>query len=135
MNTFATVRAAFEALSSLPDAAIEGLQYEVQAVFDGDRSLVGYQVRITDLDGFGLMRDHEGKPTDGRGLREKVGDLEAIARLIDPSSWRVFDSELERVKRHHPNGGYDPDNFTDRASLAVADRIIDLIEMRMSAHR
>ena len=52
---------------------------------------------------------------------------EQIARVIDPSSWRVFDSELERVKRHHPNGGYDPDNFKDRISLAQADRIIALL--------
>ena len=59
---------------------------------------------------------------------DKTLDLdEAIARLIDPSSWRVFDSELERVKRHHPNGGYDPDNFKDRASLALASRILTLI--------
>jgi len=59
---------------------------------------------------------------------DKTLDLdEAIARLIDPSSWRVFDSELERVKRHHPNGGYDPDNFKDRASLALAGRILTLI--------
>lgn len=52
---------------------------------------------------------------------------EAIARIIDPSSWRVFDHELERVKRHHPNGGYDPDSFTDRASLAKADLILPII--------
>jgi len=59
---------------------------------------------------------------------DKTLDLdEAIARLVDPSSWRVFDSELERVKRHHPNGGYDPDNFKDRASLALASRILTLI--------
>lgn len=57
-----------------------------------------------------------------------LSEREQIARLIDPSSWRVFDHELERVKRHHPNGGYDPDNFTDRASLALADKILALIQ-------
>lgn len=51
---------------------------------------------------------------------------EAIARIIDPSSWQVLDSYLERVKRHHPHGGYDPDNFTDKASLAKADAILAL---------
>jgi hypothetical protein len=53
-------------------------------------------------------------------------DRETVARVIDPSSWRVLDSYLERVKRHHPHGGYDPDNFTDKASLAKADAIIAL---------
>ena len=28
------------------------------------------------------------------------------------------------MKRHHPHGGYDPDNFTDKASLAKADEIL-----------
>jgi hypothetical protein len=55
--------------------------------------------------------------------------------MIDPSSRRVFDSELQPVKRNHPHGGYDPDHFTDRASLALADKIIDMIEMRRSAHK
>jgi hypothetical protein len=53
-------------------------------------------------------------------------DREAVARIIDPGAWRVFDSELERVKRHHPHGGYDPDNFKDRTSLALADAILAL---------
>jgi len=51
---------------------------------------------------------------------------EAIARIIDPPSWQVLDSYLEHVKRHHPHGGYDPDNFTDKASLAKADAILAL---------
>lgn len=53
-------------------------------------------------------------------------DRETVARIIDPSSWRVLDSYLERVKRHHPHGGYDPDNFTDKVSLAKADAILAL---------
>ena len=38
----------------------------------------------------------------------------------------MLDSYLERVKRHHPHGGYDPDNFTDKVSLAKADAILAL---------
>lgn len=53
MNTFATVRAALTAVLSLPDAAIEGMQYEVEAAFDIERNPIGYRVRIKDLDGFG----------------------------------------------------------------------------------
>ena len=52
---------------------------------------------------------------------------EDIARMIDPSSWRVFDAELRRVKRI-PNAGYDPDNFKDRQSLALADQILRCVE-------
>ena len=52
---------------------------------------------------------------------------ETIARMINPSSWRVMDSYLADVKRKHPNGGYDPDNFQDRESLALADQIIAML--------
>ena len=52
---------------------------------------------------------------------------EDIARLIDPSSWRVFDASLASVKRI-PNAGYDPDNFKDRRSLALADQILRLTD-------
>lgn len=54
-------------------------------------------------------------------------DRETIARMIDPSSWRVLDSYLADVKRKHPNSGYDPDNFQDQKSLALADQIIALL--------
>ena len=54
--------------------------------------------------------------------------LEQIARLIDPSSWRVLDSYLEQAKRKYAgqDAGYDPEAFKDRASLAIADQIIAL---------
>lgn len=55
-----------------------------------------------------------------------IQERETIARIIDPGKWRVLDTELERVRRHHPNGGYDPDNFKDHASLAKADAILAL---------
>ena len=50
-------------------------------------------------------------------------DREALARMIDPSSWRVMDSYLAEVRRKR-NAGYDPDNFKDKHSLALADAII-----------
>jgi len=64
---------------------------------------------------------------------EQLDGMEAIARIIDPSPWRVFDAELERVKRHHPNGGYDPDNFKDRSSLAKAAQIVALLSSRTAS--
>ncbi len=52
--------------------------------------------------------------------------VEKVARIIDPSSWRVMDSYLADVKRK-PNVGYDPDNFKDRKSLITARAILALI--------
>ena len=56
------------------------------------------------------------------GLAE-VSNRETIARLINPSAWRVLDSYLAIVKKK-PNCAYDPDNFQHRESLALADQII-----------
>ena len=54
--------------------------------------------------------------------------LEQIARIVDPSSWRVLDSYLEQAKRKYAgqDAGYDPEAFRDRASLAIAAQIIAL---------
>lgn len=52
---------------------------------------------------------------------------EDVARMIDPSSWRVMDSYLATAKRI-PRAGLDLDNFKDRASLALADRILRRVE-------
>lgn len=51
---------------------------------------------------------------------------ERIARIIDPSSWRVMDSYLAETKRKYAGQdyGYDPDAFKDKASLAKADTIL-----------
>ena len=53
---------------------------------------------------------------------------EQIARLIDPSSWRVLDSYLEQAKRKYAgqDAGYDPEAFRDQASLAIAAQIMAL---------
>jgi len=51
---------------------------------------------------------------------------EEIARIIDPSSWAVFDGYLAEVKRKYAgqNTAYDPDAFKDSRSLALADKIL-----------
>lgn len=53
---------------------------------------------------------------------------EAVARIIDPSSWAVFDSYLAEVKRKYAgqHAAYDPDAFKDKTSLAKADAILAL---------
>src|SRR6185437_4945094 len=50
---------------------------------------------------------------------------EAVARLIDPSTWRVLDSYLGDVKRKYKgkDAGYDPAAFKDKKSIALAYRI------------
>lgn len=59
--------------------------------------------------------------------RPALPDREAVARVIDPSSWQVMDSYLAEVKRKHPNSGYDPDNFKCRGSLTKADAILAML--------
>lgn len=52
--------------------------------------------------------------------------VEALARIIDPSSWRVFDGYLADVKRKYKgqNAAYDPEAFKDKKSMALARSII-----------
>lgn len=54
------------------------------------------------------------------------GAVEELARLIDPSSWRVFDGYLADVKRKYKNqnAAYDPEAFKDKKSTAVAVAIL-----------
>lgn len=61
---------------------------------------------------------------------------EAVARLIDPSSWRVMDSYLAEFLRKHRdvNAGYDPDNFKHKESLAIADDILAYIAAHPLTH-
>lgn len=53
-------------------------------------------------------------------------DVERAARIIDPSSWRVFDGYLADVKRKYGNqdAAYDPAAFKDRASMEKARQIL-----------
>jgi hypothetical protein len=54
---------------------------------------------------------------------------EQIARIIDPSSWSVFDCYLAIMPRKYrgENIGYDPAAFKDKKSLAKADEILALL--------
>ena len=56
--------------------------------------------------------------------------VEQIARLIDPSSWRVLDYYLADVKRKYArtNSSYDPDAFKDKASMKTARDILRLAQ-------
>jgi len=56
------------------------------------------------------------------------GLVEAVARMIDPSKWRVLDGYLADVKRKYKgeNAGYDPEAFRDKASLKLAADILAL---------
>lgn len=55
--------------------------------------------------------------------------IEAMARIIDPSSWRVFDTYLAEVKRKYAgqDAAYDPEAFKDKASIAKARAIVALL--------
>lgn len=61
--------------------------------------------------------------TDNKALRE------AVARIIDPSTWAVLDSYLADAKRKYvkSNASYDPDAFKDKKSLAKADAILAMV--------
>lgn len=54
---------------------------------------------------------------------------ERIARIIDPSSWRVLDSYLADVRRKYmgQDAAYDPEAFKDKASLALVREILTLL--------
>lgn len=51
---------------------------------------------------------------------------EKIARVIDPSKWRVLDSQFQHVLHRHRS--YEVERFKDKDSLAKADSILKLIE-------
>jgi hypothetical protein len=52
--------------------------------------------------------------------------VERVARLLDPSSWRVMDGYLAEVKRKYrgENAGYDPAAFKHKESMAMARAVI-----------
>lgn len=53
-------------------------------------------------------------------------ELEAVARIIDPSSWSVMDAEKDRMLRKYKgqNIGYDPDQFRHKESMAKAQEVL-----------
>jgi hypothetical protein len=68
---------------------------------------------------------------------EVEGLAEQIARIIDPSSWAVFDGYLAQVKRKYRgiSAGYDPAQFKDKASMAKAREILAALEAQFSTPR
>lgn len=58
--------------------------------------------------------------------------FEAVARMIDPGTWRVLDSYLADVKRKYrgQDAGYDPEAFRDKKSLKLAREIVDFLASR-----
>lgn len=87
----------------------------------------------------------EGSPNPGDILRYEIDeetrvgkvvghfrpavDREAVARIIDPVSWRVMDYELEQMKRKYRGKqiGWPADQFKDKASLKKADAILSIL--------
>ena len=55
--------------------------------------------------------------------------VERMARIIDPSSWSVFDSYLATVRRKYSgqNGRYDPSAFKDKKSTAIAQTVLAVL--------
>lgn len=55
--------------------------------------------------------------------------IEAMARIIDPSSWRVMDGYLAQMLRKYKGEhiGYDPDAFKHKGSMAIARALLPVI--------
>ena len=59
--------------------------------------------------------------------------IEAMARIIDPSSWRVMDGYLAQMLRKYKGEhiGYDPDAFKHKESMAIARAILPVIRAHL----
>lgn len=59
--------------------------------------------------------------------------IEAMARIIDPSSWRVMDGYLAQMLRKYKGEhiGYDPDAFKHKESMAIARALIPVIRAHL----
>lgn len=55
--------------------------------------------------------------------------VEAVARIVAPSSWRVMDSYLADMQRKYrgENAGYDPAAFKHKESMALARAVLTAI--------
>lgn len=56
--------------------------------------------------------------------------IEAVARVIDPSSWRVMDSYLVQTKRKYrgQNVGWPADQYQHKESMAIARAVIPVAQ-------
>ncbi len=59
--------------------------------------------------------------------------IEAMARIIDPSSWRVMDGYLAQMLRKYKGEhiGYDPESFKHKESMAIARALIPIIRAHL----
>ncbi len=59
--------------------------------------------------------------------------IEAMARIIDPSSWRVMDGYLAQMLRKYKGEhiGYDPDAFKHKESMAIARSLLPVIRAHL----
>lgn len=59
--------------------------------------------------------------------------IEAMARIIDPSSWRVMDGYLAQMLRKYKGEhiGYDPDAFKHKESMAIARAVLPVIRAHL----
>ena len=59
--------------------------------------------------------------------------IEAMARIIDPSSWRVMDGYLAQMLRKYKGEhiGYDPDAFKHKESMAIARALLPVIRAHL----
>ncbi len=59
--------------------------------------------------------------------------IEAMARIIDPSSWRVMDGYLAQMLRKYKGEhiGYDPDAFKHKESMAIARSLLPIIRAHL----
>ena len=60
--------------------------------------------------------------------------IEAMARIIDPSSWRVMDGYLAQMLRKYKGEhiGYDPDAFKHKESMAIARALLPVIRAHLA---
>ena len=65
-------------------------------------------------------------------MSDQIPLREAVARLVDPSSWSVMDHYLLQAQRQcrGKDASYDLDAFKHKKSLAKADEIMALIAER-----
>lgn len=109
--------------ASLPHEAILGVLRDNYQSASRDAVLAWDGETATAWKARAFAAEHRLADIEAGVMREKV------ARLIDPSAWRVMDGYLAEMLRKYAgkNAGYDPDSFKHEPSLALADKIFALI--------
>lgn len=89
------------------------------------------------MDGWEIIQSIDSKFEDRpKPALTQGGVVELVARMIDPSSWRVMDSYLDAAKRKYQgqDAAHDPDAFKHKESLAKATEILTALE-RLAGER